>query len=124
MYAARRLRQRDDRFDHHLTLQPCPSWCTGGHFGPHLVILHPMDGFFHDGPEVTITDDSAGVCDGGHDAELWLGLASWVPTLAAVPGRVHIRMSGEGDCVYYFTLETARALASALNRLADQVDRG
>jgi hypothetical protein len=107
-----------------ITLQPCPPWCADDHFGPHPMALHAQDGFFHNGPETTITDDSAGLGDGSHDAELRLGLASWVPTLAAAPGPAHVCVSDGGDGVYYFAPETARELASELNRLADQADKG
>jgi hypothetical protein len=107
-----------------ITLQPCPSWCAGDHFGPRPTILYAEDGFFHDGLALTITDDSTSLGDGGHDVGLTLGLASWVPTLASAPGPGHVRLCDGGDFVYYFTPETARQLAAKLTHLANQVDSG
>lgn len=103
-----------------ITLQPCPPWCVGDHFGPQ-PILFAADGFFHDGPTTDAADSSSMLGDGGQDIELELGLASWVPTLAAEPGPTHIRLSGSGESLY-FTPERARELAAELTRLADQAE--
>jgi hypothetical protein len=105
-----------------ITLQPCPTWCAGDHFGPQPTILYAEDGFFHDSPAITISDDSASLGDGGHDVELRLGLASWVPTLPAAPGPARVCLCDGGDFVYYFTPDRARQLTAELPRLADQAD--
>lgn len=105
-----------------IALQPCPTWCVGDHFGPQPR-LFAEDGFFHDGPTMTITDSSATLGDGGQDVQLEFGLSSWVPTLAAEPGPTRVCLSGSSERLY-FTPERARELAAELNRLADQAETG
>jgi uncharacterized protein DUF6907 len=108
-----------------ITIQSCPPWCAGDdgdHFGPQSI-LYAEDGFFHYGPAITVTDDSASLGDGRDDIELTLGLACWVPTLAAPPGPARICLSDGHDGVYYVAPTTARWLAAELNRIADQASR-
>jgi hypothetical protein len=104
-----------------ITLQPCPSWCTGDHFGPDPV-LFAEDGFHHNGPTGTVADNASTLYQGAADTELNLELTCWVPDLAAVCGPTHIRLYDGGDGVYYLTPDRARQLAADLTRLADQAE--
>lgn len=107
-----------------ITLQPCPSWCDGDHFGPPPIALSAEDGFFHHGPVTVITDDSASLDDSCKEEKLRLGLLSWVPTLTATASRTYVCLGNGGDCDYHFTPESARRLAAELTRLANQAGTG
>ena len=110
-----------------VTLRPCPPWCTSSeHFTEHAVI-DTDDGFHHYGPEVAIPTS---------DRMLWSDpetvvkviLKAWTSRLDADPGpaRVELQLATteqNTDTFVELTADEARAISTALLRLADLAER-
>jgi hypothetical protein len=104
-------------------LQPCPSWCT---LDEHLVgatYIAAEDGFFHEGPEVTVSTTYRELRDRPLSV-VRLTVKSWVSRLDGDPGpaRIELELGTAGqhtDQYVELTPDQARMLAVALNGIAD-----
>ena len=109
-------------------LQPCPPWCVmSEHFGAGLV-ADADDGFHHFGPEAAgPTFDRLGPHDPGIVVKVLVKAWTCPLDAKAGPGRVELQVT-QGSVASEDTAELtpgqARAVAQALQELADVAERG
>jgi hypothetical protein len=102
-----------------ITLQPCPAWCTGDHFGQE-AFLHREDGFHHTTNDAEIKGLSRVRVDDPDVQSVQVRLTSWVCPLNAAdrrPARVGLTIDRVAEEIE-LSPEQARQVAAELVRLA------
>ena len=116
------IRTRDgDEFE----IQPCPPWCTGGHF-PAGEQVDSDDGFHHYGPDVSVPTSHRPFTD-QDSSTVRLCLKAWVHPLDADTGTGCVDVTlftADGEPTIELTPAEARAIATALVMLVDTAEQG
>ncbi|MFC4122054.1 DUF6907 domain-containing protein [Nonomuraea zeae] len=103
-----------------ISLQPCPAWCTGDHFGDD-VVLDRTDGFHHTTDDSEIKGLNRLFADDPDVQSVQVRLTSWVNTLDAAdrqPARVSLTIDRAVEEVE-LSPQQAREIAAELVRLAE-----
>jgi len=108
-------------------LGPCPPWCTlSEHFADDDVV-DAEDGFHHFGPQVAVPTSDRMLTD-RPESVVKVTLKAWANRLDAEPGPGCIELQlatteYDTDMFVDLTPDQARAVASALLKLADTASR-
>lgn len=107
-----------------VTLQPCPSWCTGDHFEPGAY-LHLQDGFHHTSEPINIITTHVSRVPDGKPTTVQMHLQAFVTPLDAPPGRTQVELSllDSDFSAVTLTPELAHRVAEILHELGEQAAR-